>query len=55
MDRRFYKEIIGILLLKGLVILVIWAIWFAHPEADDLDAAQVSAQFFAKTSNKETK
>lgn len=48
MDKKFMREIILVLLIKGIVIFGIWAFWFAHPEEETLDAAQVAAQIFSE-------
>jgi len=55
MDKKFKREITGVLLLKAVVIFCIWAIWFAHPEDEALDAAQVSAKLFTQHIPRESK
>jgi hypothetical protein len=41
------REIVLVLALKFLALLVIWAVWFAHPQAPGLDAQRVGAALYS--------
>jgi len=44
---RLAREIILVLTAKSLALLVIWLVWFAHPQAPDLDAERVKAALYS--------
>ena len=39
------REIAIVLAIKCVALLVIWAIWFAHPEAHRVDGASIRTLF----------
>lgn len=41
------REIVLVLAGKSLALLVIWYVWFAHPQAPQLDASRVSAAIYS--------
>ena len=41
------REIVLVLAGKALAMLVIWLVWFARPQAPDLDAERVRAALYS--------
>ncbi len=41
------REIVLVLAGKLLALLLIWYVWFAHPQATELDAARVGAALYS--------
>ena len=50
---RFWKEITLALAVKGLVLAVIWSVWFSAPEDANLDDQKVASRIFSQQSLKE--
>jgi len=46
--RRFHlaREIVIVLAVKFAALILIWSIWFAHPQGASLDARSVAAQLY---------
>ena len=41
------REIAIVLAIKFLALLIIWSVWFAHPETSRLDGRQVAAALYS--------
>jgi hypothetical protein len=50
---RLWKEITLALAIKGLVLAVIWSVWFSAPEEASLDDQKVASRIFSQQSLKE--
>ena len=50
---RFWKEITLALAVKGLVLAVIWSVWFSAPEDASLDDQKVASRIFSQQPQKE--
>jgi hypothetical protein len=50
---RLWKEITLALAVKGLVLAVIWSVWFSAPEDASLDDQKVASRIFFQQSLKE--
>jgi hypothetical protein len=50
---RLWQEIVLALALKGLVLVVIWVVWFSAPQDINLDDQKVASQILSQQSPKE--
>lgn len=48
-----WQEILLTLLLKGLLLTLIWYVWFSSPEDRTLDEQKVASQLFSSQPLKE--
>ncbi len=44
---RLWQELALTLLLKGILLALIWAVWFSAPQSRSLDAPRVATQILA--------
>jgi hypothetical protein len=51
---RLWHEIALTLVLKGILLAIIWNVWFSSPEGRSLDASKVASQIFSTQSQKVT-
>ncbi len=50
---RLWKEITMALAIKGLVLAIIWSVWFSSPEEASLDDQKVASQILSQKSHKD--
>lgn len=50
---RLWQEIVLTLAFKGLVLAIIWAVWFSAPEDISLDDQKVASQILSQQPQKE--
>lgn len=50
---RFWQEIALALALKGLVLALLWSVWFSAPEDASLDDRKVASQILSRHDQKE--
>ncbi len=44
---RLWQELALTLVLKGILLALIWAVWFSAPQSHSLDAPRVATQILA--------
>ena len=50
---RFWQEIVLTLAFKGLVLTIIWGVWFSAPEDASLDDQKVASKILSQQPLKE--